>query len=526
MSEWEVKLNRWLGTAGFFMPGVTLSPVRYSRNAMGGPYRAELAGTGDEISLWSGMSALGAGVRIYDRIMEEVWWGYIHETVLPLGAVTLTASLDNLRNRVMVLYTTIDLTTGDKSGPQETAWEYDTESILRYGLRELIYSQDGISETEAVSLRHTLLLAMKDPHPVISLSGGGGLESKLTCQCRGWWDGLNARYYKKLYTETGYRDTGVGIFRFGTTTQQMAGMSFQVLAAMSLKYVTLALSKSGTLTDTLTAAIYSDSSGSPGTLLGTSDAISQSALTTDVWTDIKFLFQTAISLSSSTSYWIVVDRTGTNSDTNFYTVDTNQACGYALGAMKYYSGSAWASPATAQDMLFSVSDGTLAAVVDTTAVVEQIIEAYGTVVDLSTADVITESGIDASPLRDGKKTAMAEIVELLEKGSTNYRRMLARVLSNKRVEIYEEPATTASGYIDRAGKIYSQYGSAMRVETCPVGIWLSLKGVIPVGASWGGVSGETVFFVEQSEYDVTAGTLSLTPKELQGSQNFLVVGNG
>jgi hypothetical protein len=146
-------------------------------------------------------------------------------------------------------------------------------------------------------------------------------------------------------------------------------------------------------------------------------------------------------------------------------------------------------------------------------------------VDVNTAEVINTSGINVSPCRDGSKTALAEITELLEKGSTNYRRMLARVLENRRVEIYEEPAATASGWIDRAGKLYSLYGSPMRDETCPVAMWVGLRGVVPLGAAFGQISAETCFWIEECEYDATSKKLTITPRKGSGS-GFMVVGNG
>jgi hypothetical protein len=147
-------------------------------------------------------------------------------------------------------------------------------------------------------------------------------------------------------------------------------------------------------------------------------------------------------------------------------------------------------------------------------------------VDVNTAEVIDTSGIDVSPSRDGSKTALAEITELLEKGSTNYRRMLARVLENRRVEIYEEPASTASGWIDREGRMYSMYGAPLRDETCPVAMWIGLRGVVPLGAAFGRISAETCFWIEECEYDVAAKKLTITPRQGSGSSNFLVVGNG
>jgi hypothetical protein len=523
----QVKLLRWLSTETLIIPGLKLTPVRYGKRAIGGPYRAELRGEGDELAMWNGMSALGAGVEIYSDLGDRVWWGQLYEATLTIGVVTIHVSLDDIKNRIKIAYTTIDPTTGDKSGRIETDWEYDSDSIMRYGLSEMVYSVDGASETEALYLRRNLLLALKDPKPAIdSVSGTAGGAPTLTFHCRGWWETLDRRYFFRKYSEYGYKDTGVGEMWLGLPSPDTGkvAQSFQVTDAMSLKYVFIGIGKGENPTDNVCVKIHSDTTGSPGTLLGTSENIAGTSLTDSyIWT--RFTFTTTISLSASTTYWIVVERTGSLDAVNWYKVDTNQACGYSSGAFKIYV-SSWASVSPDTDMNFAVSDADITADIDSTALMEIIIEEYGAVVDVNTAEVIDTSGIDVSPSRDGSKTALAEITELLEKGSTNYRRMLARVLENRRVEIYEEPASTASGWIDREGRLYSMYGSPIRDETCPVAMWIGLRGVVPLGAAFGNISTNTCFWIEECEYDVGTKKLTITPRQGSGSNNFLVVGNG
>ena len=312
----------------------------------------------------SAISAVGAGVEIYSDFGDRVWWGKLYETILQLGAVTIKTSLDNLRNKIKVLYTLIDSTTGEQSGQLETDWEYDTESILRYGLREFIYTSDATSETAAETQRHNLLLAMKDPKPVITTAGTkSGGKASLQVRCRGWFDDLDYRYYSKPFDETSYQEGGYGWLQFGkSTTYQKAAMSILVDATDSYKYVSVGLQVSATApTDNVVCKIYSDSGGSPDTLLGTSDSIAASTLKNIIWTETKFTFTTAIALSASTTYWIVLERSGALSDTAYYAVDGNNDCTYADGAAKIYNGAAWAAPATAIDLQFRIWTSTLSA---------------------------------------------------------------------------------------------------------------------------------------------------------------------
>ena len=146
--------------------------------------------------------------------------------------------------------------------------------------------------------------------------------------------------------------------------------------------------------------------------------------------------------------------------------------------------------------------------------------------EVNTVEIITTSGVNSYASSDGKSTVKSEVVKLLEMGSSNYRRMLARVLSNKRLEVYEEPAATASGWIDRDGVLHDLYGAPMRAETCPVALWVSIKGVMPVGAAFGQISPDTCFFIEESEYHVREKKLTIKPKDSAGMTNFMAVGNG
>ena len=232
----DVKLLQPLSTTSMTIAGLKLTPEWYSHSAIGGPYQALLIGEGEELAMMSAISAVGAGVEIYSDFSDKVWWGKLYETILTIGAVTIKTSLDNLRNKIKVLYTLIDSITGEQSGQLETDWEYDTESILRYGLREFIYTSDATSEAAAETQRHNLLLAMKDPKPVITTAGTkGGGKASLQVRCKGWFDDLDYRYYSKPFDETSYQEGGYGWLQFGkSTTYQKAAMSLLVDATDDL----------------------------------------------------------------------------------------------------------------------------------------------------------------------------------------------------------------------------------------------------------------------------------------------------
>ena len=85
----------------------------------------------------------------------------------------------------------------------------------------------------------------------------------------------------------------------------------------------------------MTAKVYSESSGVPGTLLGTSQLKATATIDTDFIWEV-FYFSDPVSVSPSTNYWIVLD---TSSVTGTVYVRGSGAAATALYA--YYSGGAW-----------------------------------------------------------------------------------------------------------------------------------------------------------------------------------------
>lgn len=140
--------------------------------------------------------------------------------------------------------------------------------------------------------------------------------------------------------------------------------SFQVSSAISPDFIALRVTKVGTPTGSLFIDIYSDSAGSPNTLLGTSDTVATSSYVSGEW--MIFFFSTPVALSTSTTYWIVADKNaGTvfyDSVLNYFALlgDTNNS--YASGSAKAKAGT-WQACETVLDFSFII--GNRANAVDT-----------------------------------------------------------------------------------------------------------------------------------------------------------------
>jgi hypothetical protein len=119
------------------------------------------------------------------------------------------------------------------------------------------------------------------------------------------------------------------------------------------------------------------------------------------------------------------------------------------------------------------------------------------------------SGLDLIEYRDGDATALYEALALLELGTTNYRRMLVHVGPTRRLRIYEEPERTFGPelYMDNTGRLFNRYGSQLRKELCPAGVWLMMKDIIPSSVVSRSSIDPALAFVEVMEYQVEADKL-------------------
>lgn len=112
--------------------------------------------------------------------------------------------------------------------------------------------------------------------------------------------------------------------------------------------------------DTLTVTIETDSAGAPsGTPVtnGTSQTILASsvpwrAASGGEWS--SFSFSSNVSLSSGTTYWVVITGSYTTSSTNYIEVSTDTGNGYASGDSATYNGTSWTGASAGTDLLFAI----------------------------------------------------------------------------------------------------------------------------------------------------------------------------
>lgn len=131
--------------------------------------------------------------------------------------------------------------------------------------------------------------------------------------------------------------------------------SFQVDAACRLTAIDLWLRSHGSPTGNLTVTLQTNSGSAPsGTTItpgtGQSDVVDAATLTNDL-AKVTFTFDQPPYCAASTTYWMVLETTGSASAVNYveWAAD-GSAPGYTNGEMKYYASASWS--AESKDAIF------------------------------------------------------------------------------------------------------------------------------------------------------------------------------
>ena len=88
------------------LPDITLTAKDYEWDAIGGPDIARVEARGNSLELWNLRRWLRAPITIRNERGRKVWWGFIREVTLEIDHVSVGVSLDDMVNRVRVIYTT------------------------------------------------------------------------------------------------------------------------------------------------------------------------------------------------------------------------------------------------------------------------------------------------------------------------------------------------------------------------------------------------------------------------------------
>jgi hypothetical protein len=287
-----------------------------------------------------------------------------------------------------------------------------------------------------------------------------------------------------------------------------AAQSFTVTGAWTVVSVAIRAKAVGSPADNLRVSIYSDSAGNPNASLA-SGTIAGSELD-DVmrW---RVVPMTAYTLATSTDYWVHVERTGASHATNTYHVELCAKAGDG-GDYKLWNGASW-STRTDVDMPFDVIGGyalttLLGTVINTSGFVTDV-----TIVDASSAVTV---------LRQIEDQTIKRVAEgLLDAGTANDRRLLAKMDEHRAVQIYEEPAAddvTTLYRRARDGMLRDRYGAKVEPQRAGeiVGNWLENEDIRAIVAPGSDIADAGRAFIEEATWNLNGNSVNLLAR---GAQN-------
>ncbi len=496
--------------------GIRISVQRYSKAAIGGPKQATLrADAPRQEDLWELIKRLRAPVEIYADEGDLTWWGYISEIAiyLPssdekgLSGLKATVNLDSTFNRVAVAYEKV--VAGSTNGSRETTtWVQDDGSIGDYGTKELLDSSPGTTQAYAEFYRDNLLERRRIPK--IKFEPYTGTEMYAEITCRGWWSTLEWKYAPApLSLAFAYEKLGALAYNLGSTLgATRLAQAFDVQgSAINAASIGIYIKKVGNPDDDLKVSLFSNPDDlTPTTELVASEAISGSDLDTDyAWYVFPLSDGTTLAVGS---YFIVVDRSGDQDGSNYYSLLLDGAAGYDLGPLRAETGGVWS--AMAADMPFRVYSNNL---VETSQQVRSLITAYGQF--FRAVDLQVNSGVSTESYRDGDGDARVEVETLLDMGTINGRRMLASVDPNRRVTAYEEPDSSQPYHLRQGFQLFDPSDSPIRKSTCPVGIWARAIEIVPDAVSSSLADIFSTIFIESAEYDVEKNSYTYQQRDEQ-----------
>ena len=492
-------------------PEITYLPDWYSHSALGGPDKAKVRANGRDLDLWELIRRLRAPYVITADRIGPVWWGYLAEIKVKIGAYSIGVSLDTMSNSVRVAYPLIapgEALPGDRA---TTAVLTDAISIATYGTKERQIVIGGATTEAAELIRDDVLDSRRFPIPLISF-GSSSVEVTAELTLLGWWHSLAWIMYSQPSGLESHEAASVSSTQaFGNgTSSSMIAQSFTLSSPAGWRAGTISarLRKTGVPADNVVAGLYTDIAGAPGTLL-TSSTLTASAISDSVdW--ITFTLSPQVDLAISTTYWIRLSRTGGNDASNYYEADVDEGLGYTSGVFRIFSGS-WVARGVDADQLFKVGG-----VLQTTQQLADLIAALPGQFFTGTR-IINSSGVYTSQFRDGETTGLTEALDLLKTPSvTTGRRMLARVTRARILEVYDQPAQPdrpedAPLWINVDGTFRTPYGP-IESETCPVAQWAFLSDMIPPGVAFDRLADPRLQFIEKMKYSAKKHKLDPIPR--------------
>jgi hypothetical protein len=481
--------------------GLAFQVKRMTWAAMGGPKRLMLEAVvaAERVDLAVLLALARCPVEVYTEDRQMIWWGLVWGIMVEEGAAGVRVSLDDLANRVRVVYGEMKSEVQGTGRRNSTAWFDDVASQSDYGVKEGQFELALASVTQAESYRALMLASSARPVARARFSSvvrPGGVVT-ITLECRGWWETLAWRRYSQvagLVENIGLLPPAaysMGTVAVGDLAQRIipavGGWTAEVVW-VSLRRTTYAT------TGTFTVYFCAESAGPlPGTVLATATLdISTLPVSNPGW--VAFYLSAPVLLSAGVGYWIVI-RSSTSSATAHVRALVDTGLGYTPGGLVYWdvAGAAWVDVATA-DLQFRVAGR-----METSEQVKLALASGAGGQFLSGMDVAA-SGLYTNPFRNGDLGALAEVEQLLWAGNSSSVPMYGQVTPQRAVVVRARPVAGSCRYkIGRDGVIRLLGGQKAPAGNGVAGEWAALDTFWGVRAAGLGVGVGRVF-LEEVEY--------------------------
>lgn len=544
-------------------PDVEFVVERYSKSVVGGPKQAIVTAYGSIEELWHLVTRLRQGVVIYDGDGRKVWWGFLHTITIRVGRSQVTFSLENMYNKVKVIYTNFNtrFSTASTSG---------SISQNTYGVKELIRAISDATEEEAIQLRDTILSNQEFPHANIEFSSETEGSQSARLEFRGWIETLKWQYYQQTKGLESHTTSGTGIQKVGVAYSSstisfvasnkindsdngltafekddvisIAGTTnnngeFQVsqgtstgaqIQTVETTVVTEAAGTVFTIADaTLVMQDFIQTSGSAWEATSVHVRAQTVGSPTDylnaeIYNDVSgspSVLQSSGSLAASnmsnSMTWREIDISATNisNNTRYWLVirrtDPNNASGIHyyrvdVDESQGYSSGSMQIYSGCTWRARTVNADMLFRIVgtqETTSQISEMIDSTGEF--LNSTEIIDNSGVDTNQWRDGESTTLDEIIRLINTGTTANRRLMFDITPTRDVVIREEPGESLNVYLLYAnGDMFTRRGIPVRKQDATVGIWAKLVDVVPGNIAKAQTINPDTIFIEEAEYFV------------------------
>jgi len=140
---------------------------------------------------------------------------------------------------------------------------------------------------------------------------------------------------------------------------------------------------------------------------------------------------------------------------------------------------------------------------------------------LNGTDIETVSGITTSSKRDGDKTGLEEIIDLLNTGTSNNLRLLCEVDAGRRLKVYEEQIPKSNDMLlTKTGEFYNYMGVSIPKESVRPGKYVVLKDLLPANVDVSRIADISRIFIETVIYHHDDDRLEITPRDQTKFLNF------